>query len=115
MAGARKSPMVSSSAVKMMTLAMTQPVENGCLPICRASSHTAIVTLGARLCTSLLDVDAGPRYVVPMRTFAVVVFAVLVAVVSGCPKAGVDKSTTATAAPSPPYWMSLKDGKLHRG
>ena len=33
----------------------------------------------------------------------------------GCPKAGVDKPETATAAPSPPWWISLKDGKLHRG
>src|SRR5947199_237065 len=36
-------------------------------------------------------------------------------VVAACPKAGVDKAETATAAPSPPWWMSLKDGKLHRG
>jgi hypothetical protein len=35
---------------------------------------------------------------------------------AGCPKAGTDPAaTTATAAPSPPWWMSLKDGKLHRG
>jgi hypothetical protein len=34
----------------------------------------------------------------------------------GCPKAGTDPAaTTATAAPSPTWWMSLKDGKLHRG
>ena len=32
-----------------------------------------------------------------------------------CPKAGADAATTATAAPSPTWWMSLKDGKLHRG
>lgn len=32
-----------------------------------------------------------------------------------CPKAGTDKAETATAAPSPPFWMSVKDGKLHRG
>ena len=34
----------------------------------------------------------------------------------GCPKAGSDPAaTTATAAPSPVWWMSMKDGKLHRG
>jgi hypothetical protein len=34
---------------------------------------------------------------------------------SGCPKAGTEAATTATAAPSPNCWMSLMDGKLHRG
>jgi hypothetical protein len=43
---------------------------------------------------------------------ALFLFAVLMA---GCPKAGVDKAETATAAPSPPWWMSLKDGHVHRG
>ena len=33
----------------------------------------------------------------------------------GCPRAGADSPTTATAAPSPSWWMSIKDGKLHRG
>lgn len=41
---------------------------------------------------------------------------VLVAVVgAACPKAGTEAATTATAAPSPHWWMSVKDGKLHRG
>lgn len=39
----------------------------------------------------------------------------LVATTTACPKAGTDAATTATAAPSPPWWMSLKDGRLHRG
>ena len=40
----------------------------------------------------------------------------VVATTSGCPRAGTDPAaTTATAAPSPPVWMSLKDGKLHSG
>jgi hypothetical protein len=35
---------------------------------------------------------------------------------AACPRAGTDpQATTATAAPSPPWWMSLKDGELHRG
>jgi hypothetical protein len=46
-----------------------------------------------------------------MRLFIVVAALGLL----GCPKAGVDKAETATAAPSPPAWMSLKDGKVHRG
>ena len=48
---------------------------------------------------------------------ALVALATLVAgaLGAGCPKAGTDAATTATAAPSPPWWMSLKDGKLHRG
>ena len=33
----------------------------------------------------------------------------------GCPKAGADSPTTATAAPSPSWWMSIKDGELHHG
>ena len=42
--------------------------------------------------------------------------AVIVAAGLGCPKAGTDPAaTTATAAPSPAWWMSMKDGKLHRG
>jgi hypothetical protein len=35
---------------------------------------------------------------------------------AACPKAGTDPAaTTATAAPSPAWWLSFKDGKLHRG
>lgn len=34
---------------------------------------------------------------------------------AACPKAGTEAATTATAAPSPNWWMSLKDGQLHRG
>ena len=35
---------------------------------------------------------------------------------TACPKAGTDpQADTATAAPSPPWWLSIKDGKLHRG
>ncbi len=34
---------------------------------------------------------------------------------SACPKAGADSPTTATAAPSPNWWLSVADGKLHRG
>lgn len=42
--------------------------------------------------------------------------ALLVVLVAACPKAGTDpQAATATAAPSPVWWMSLKDGKLHRG
>lgn len=37
------------------------------------------------------------------------------AALGGCPKAGADAPTTATAAPSPSWWMSVADGKLHRG
>lgn len=49
------------------------------------------------------------------RVILLVVVALL-ALVVGCPKAGTDPAaTTATAAPSPSWWMSLKDGKLHRG
>jgi hypothetical protein len=40
---------------------------------------------------------------------------VVTVALSACPKAGTDKAETATAAPSPAWWMSLKDGKLHRG
>src|SRR3954469_15765342 len=50
-----------------------------------------------------------------LRTVLAMCLVVGVVVVAACPKAGVDKAETATAAPSPPYWMSLKDGKLHRG
>jgi len=50
----------------------------------------------------------------PLAVGTVVVFGV--GGLAGCPRAGTDpQSTTATAAPSPPWWMSLKDGKLHRG
>ncbi|MCC7107764.1 MAG: hypothetical protein IT382_00620 [Deltaproteobacteria bacterium] len=34
---------------------------------------------------------------------------------AACPRAGTEAATTATAAPSPNWWMSLKDGQLHRG
>lgn len=37
------------------------------------------------------------------------------ALLAACPKAGTESATTATAAPSPNWWMSLKDGQLHRG
>jgi hypothetical protein len=40
----------------------------------------------------------------------------LVIVGMACPRAGTDpQATTATAAPSPPHWMSVSDGKLHQG
>ncbi|MCC7075405.1 MAG: hypothetical protein IT383_29100 [Deltaproteobacteria bacterium] len=44
-----------------------------------------------------------------------VLVALMVTGLAGCPKAGADAPTTATAAPSPTWWMSLSDGKLHRG
>src|SRR4051794_38208970 len=50
-----------------------------------------------------------------LRTVLAMCLVFGVVVVAACPKAGVDKAETATAAPSPPWWMSLKDGKLHRG
>ena len=52
-----------------------------------------------------------------MRVLVVVIGLCMgAALVVGCPKAGTDPAaTTATAAPSPPWWMSIKDGKLHRG
>ncbi len=57
----------------------------------------------------------APRARATRITAAVVVALGAMAMATGCPKAGVDKPTTATAAPSPPWWMSIKDGKLHRG
>jgi hypothetical protein len=42
--------------------------------------------------------------------------AVVLCLLPACPKAGTDPAaTTATAAPSPPTWMSLRDGGLHSG
>jgi hypothetical protein len=49
------------------------------------------------------------------RALCALMFAVTTFFFAGCPKAGTDSATTATAAPSPPWWMSLKDGRLHRG
>ena len=52
----------------------------------------------------------------PLALLSSVVVTLVVSVGTGCPKAGTDPSaTTATAAPSPAWWMSMKDGKLHRG
>lgn len=39
----------------------------------------------------------------------------VVVALAACPKAGADSPTTATAAPSPNWWMSVADGQLHRG
>lgn len=50
-----------------------------------------------------------------MRALVSLCLVVTLGVLAACPKAGTDAATTATAAPSPPWWMSLKDGKLHRG
>ncbi|MBI1945216.1 MAG: hypothetical protein HYS27_05945 [Deltaproteobacteria bacterium] len=49
-----------------------------------------------------------------MRGALLLVLVALTAL-AGCPKAGADSPTTATAAPSPNWWMSIADGKLHRG
>lgn len=46
----------------------------------------------------------------------VALVAALATTTLACPQAGTDPAaTTATAAPSPAWWMSVKDGKLHRG
>lgn len=61
---------------------------------------------------------ARDGYAPTMRTALVALPWALVLVFAsvGCPRAGTDPAaTTATAAPSPEWWMSLKDGKLHRG
>lgn len=50
------------------------------------------------------------------RTTLAVALVVGLASTLACPTAGTDPAaTTATAAPSPAWWMSVKDGKLHRG
>lgn len=51
-----------------------------------------------------------------MRALPLLVASSLMALaLCACPKAGADAATTATAAPSPNWWMSVKDGQLHRG